>query len=202
MQDLEQFLHASDELPVLVRAALAHVQFETIHPFLDGNGRVGRLLITLLLCSAGKLTQPLLYLSLFFKQNRNDYFRLLDTVRQQGDWEAWIAFFLDGVATTADAAVATAKRLIELFDADRSRIQGAGRRASSALRVHDALKTRPVSRLQDIAKSTGLSFPTVAAGMRSLIDMQIAREVTGKQRHRVFSYDRYLDVLNEGTENS
>jgi Fic family protein len=202
MQDLEQFLHASDELPVLVRAALAHVQFETIHPFLDGNGRVGRLLITLLLCSAGKLTQPLLYLSLFFKQNRNDYFRLLDTVRQQGDWEGWIAFFLDGVATTADAAVATAKRLIQLFDADRSRIQGAGRRASSALRVHDALKTRPVSRLQDIAKSTGLSFPTVAAGMRSLIDMQIAREVTGKQRHRVFSYDRYLDVLNEGTENS
>lgn len=201
MRDLEQFLHASDDLPALVRAALAHVQFETIHPFLDGNGRVGRLLITILLCGAGKLQQPLLYLSLFFKQHRSDYYRLLDTVREQGDWEAWLAFFLEGVVQTADGAVETAKRLMALFDADRGRIQQAGRRASSALRVHEALKARPVHRLQDIARSTGLSFPTAAAGMQVLVDLQIAREVTGKRRNRVFAYDSYLGELNEGTEN-
>ena len=202
MRDLELFLHAeNDNLPVLVRAALAHVQFETIHPFLDGNGRVGRLLISLLLFSAGRLSQPLLYLSLFFKQHRGEYYRLLDLVRSEGDWEAWIAFFLDGVVKTADGAVETARRLMALFDADRSRVQQAGRKASSALRVHDALKARPVHRLQDVAKSTGLSFPAANAGMKLLIDLQIVREVTGKQRNRVFAYDSYLNLLNEGTEN-
>ena len=202
MRDLELFLHAAeDDLPVLVRAALAHVQFETIHPFLDGNGRVGRLLITLLLCSAGRLSQPLLYLSLFFKQHRSEYYRLLDLVRREGDWEAWIAFFLDGVVKTADGAVETAKRLMTLFDDDRGKIQQAGRRASSALRVHDALKARPVHRLQDIATATGLSFPTASAAMMLLIDLRIVREITGKQRNRVFAYDSYLSVLNEGTEN-
>jgi len=202
MRDLERFLHAAeDDLPVLVRAALAHVQFETIHPFLDGNGRVGRLLITLLLCSAGRLSQPLLYLSLFFKQHRSEYYRLLNLVRREGDWEAWIAFFLDGVVKTADGAVETAKRLLTLFDDDRGKIQPAGRKASSALRVHDALKARPVHRLQDIATSTGLSFPTASAAMKLLIDLRIVREITGKQRNRVFAYDSYLSVLNEGTEN-
>ena len=202
MRDLERFLHATnDDLPVLVRAALAHVQFETIHPFLDGNGRVGRLLITLMLCSAGRLSQPLLYLSLYFKQHRSEYYRLLDLVRSEGDWEAWIGFFLDGVVKTANGAVETARRLMALFEADRNKIQQAGRKASSALRVHDALKARPVHRLPDVSKSTGLSFPAANAGMQLLLDLGVAREVTGKQRNRVFAYDSYLSVLNEGTEN-
>tara|TARA_R110002072_G_scaffold302737_2_gene488218 strand:- start:45276 stop:46436 length:1161 start_codon:yes stop_codon:yes gene_type:complete len=201
MQTLEQFLHGDSELPVLVKAALAHVQFETIHPFLDGNGRVGRLLITLLLCHAGQLSQPMLYLSLFLKQNRTDYYRLLDVVRNEGDWEAWVTFFLQGVADTADAAVDTAKRLMALFDKDRQEIQKAGRKANSALRVHDALKARPVHRLQEIAKATDLSFPAATAGMKLLTDLKVAVEVTGKQRNRVFVYGDYLSVLNEGTEN-
>ncbi|MCA8977371.1 MAG: Fic family protein [Planctomycetes bacterium] len=202
MGELERFLHRKNELPVLIRAALTHVQFESIHPFLDGNGRVGRLLITFLLCSEGQLRQPMLYLSLFLKQNRADYYRLLDAVRQDGDWEAWLEFFLDGVAKTADGAVDTAKRLMALFEADRAKIQHAGRKAGSALRVHDALKARPVSQLQDITRSSGLSFPAATSGMQLLIDLQIAREVTGKLRNRVFAYDGYLEVLNEGTENA
>lgn len=201
MQDLEQFLHCDNGLPVLVKAALAHVQFETIHPFLDGNGRVGRLLITLLLCHAGQLSQPMLYLSLFLKQNRTEYYRLLDVVRNEGDWEAWVTFFLQGVADTADAAVDTTKRLMTLFDKDRQEIQKAGRKANSALRVHDALKARPVHRLQDIADATDLSFPAATAGMNLLTDLKVASEVTGKQRNRVFVYADYLSVLNEGTEN-
>jgi len=126
----------------------------------------------------------------------------VDTVREQSNWEAWLAFFLEGVAKTTHGAVETAQRLMALFDADRGRIQQAGRRASSALRVHDALKVRPVHRLQDIARSTGLSFPTAAAGMQVSIDLQIAREVTGKRRNRAFAYDSYLGELNQGTENS
>jgi Fic family protein len=202
MGALETFLLAkNDGLPLLVRAALAHVQFETIHPFLDGNGRVGRLLITLLLCHAKTLRQPLLYLSLFFKQHRDEYYRLLDLVRSDGDWEAWLVFFLDGVAKTADSAVATATSLIHLFADDRSRIEGLGRKANTALRVHDALKRRPVHTLQDVAKVTGLSFPAAASGMALLEQLTIAREITGKQRNRVFAYTAYLDALKEGTEN-
>lgn len=201
MGHLERFLHEDDiALPVLVKAALAHVQFETIHPFLDGNGRMGRLLITLILCDAGILTQPLLYLSLFFKRNRAEYYRLLDQVRAEGDWEAWLDFFLEGVQTTAAGAVATAQRLVELFNADAVRIQGSGRAAGSALRVHAALQERPVISLKEICRRTGLSFPAAATGMNVLLKLGVARELTGKRRNRVFAYDRYLRVLNEGTE--
>ena len=149
MGDLEQFLHADDDgLPVLIRAALAHLQFETIHPFLDGNGRLGRLLITLLLTVRGLLRQPLLYLSLYLKQHRADYYDLLDHVRHTGDWEAWIAFFLEGVRTTAEGAVATSRRLAVAFAEDRARVERtAGSRAGSALRVYEALRQRPVLRL-------------------------------------------------------
>lgn len=201
MSDLERFLHAEEDgLPVLVRAALAHVQFETIHPFLDGNGRVGRLLITFLLCHAGVLRQPLLYLSLYFKENRQEYYRLLESVRTEGDWEGWIRFFLEGVTTTGDGAFATARRLGTLFQEDRSRIQTNGRKAGSALRVHEALKSRPVATLQDAALRSRLSFPAASAGMTLLIEMGIARELTGKKRNRIFVYDRYLALLSEGTE--
>lgn len=202
MGALEIFLHARDGLPTLVRAGLAHVQFETVHPFLDGNGRVGRLLITLLLCEAGVLREPLLYLSLHLKQNRERYFALLESVRQTGDWEAWLAFFLEGVRATAEIAVSTAQRLEGLFGEDRGRVTAVGRRAGSALRVHEALKARPLTSLQDVVAKTGLSFPTAASAMALLVELGVARELTGKRRGRVFAYDRYLTILNEGTEAS
>ena len=202
MTALERFLHArEDGLPVLLRAGLAHVQFETIHPFLDGNGRVGRLLITLLLCQAGVLRQPLLYLSLYFKQHRGTYYDLLDHVRRTGDWEAWLAFFLEGVKLTAEGAVSTAQRLSRMFQNDRDRIeQAGGRKAGSGLRVHDALKSQPILSLPAARRRTGLSFQAVASAMDLLITHGIAREITGKRRGRLFVYDQYLSVLNEGTE--
>jgi len=201
MAALERFMHAEDDgLPVLVRAGLAHVQFETIHPFLDGNGRVGRLLITFLLCHTRLLREPLLYLSLYLKQNRATYYALLDRVRREGDWEAWLAFFLDGVRETAEGAVSTAQRLAAMFQDDRRQVEPAGRRVGSALRVHEALKARPILSLPAICDATGLSFPAAASGMDLLADLGIARELTGKRRNRLFVYDRYLAILNEGTE--
>jgi Fic family protein len=201
MSDLERFLHAEgDGLPVLIKAALAHVQFETIHPFLDGNGRVGRLLITFLLCHASVLREPLLYLSLYLKQHRDEYYRLLGAGRHDGDWEKWIAFFLEGVAQTAEGAVSTARRLVALFEDDRARIQGQGRRAGSALRVHDAFKARPLITLQEVARRVDISFPAAGAGMDVLVELGVARELTGKKRNRVFVYDRYLATLTEGME--
>lgn len=201
MSALESFLHdEKDGLPVLTRAGLAHVQFETIHPFLDGNGRVGRLIITLLLCHAGVLREPLLYLSLYLKQNRGRYYELLDLVRGAGDWEAWLAFFFEGVQLTAQGAVATAQRLEAMFRADRTRIEGAGRRAGSALRVHEALKARPLLSMPAVSRSTGLSFPAASSGMDLLAGLAIARELTGRRRNRLFVYDRYLSILSEGTE--
>ena len=144
MGELERFLHTEHPgVDPLLRAGMAHLQFETVHPFLDGNGRVGRLLITLLLNHDGLLRHPLLYLSLYFKQNRMEYYDLLDIVRRTGDWEAWLRFFLEGVAQTAEAAVATAESLLALFDQDEAQIQAQGRRAGSALRVHQAMKERP-----------------------------------------------------------
>jgi Fic family protein len=201
MGSLEQFLHeAGDGLPALVRAGLAHVQFETIHPFLDGNGRVGRLLITLLLCQAGILRDPLLYLSLYFKQHREAYYGHLDSVRRDGDWEAWLVFFLEGVRETAESAVNTAHALADLFQNDRDRIAPTGRRAGSALRVHAALEARPLASVQDVCARTGLSFPAVGSAMDLLVELGIARELTGRRRNRVFAYDRYLSILSEGTE--
>jgi Fic family protein len=200
MSQLERFLHGDDRQLVLIRAALAHVQFETIHPFLDGNGRVGRLLITLLLCEAAVLREPLLYLSLFFKQHRDEYYRLLTRVRELGDWEAWLAFFLRGVRSTAEGAVATAQRLTLLFKEDHDRLTTLGRRAGSVIRVHDALKMRPLLSVQDACARTALSFPAAGSALDTLVKLGIARELTGKRRNRVFAYDRYLSIMSEGTE--
>ena len=201
MAELERFLHAEDDgLPILVRAGLAHVQFETIHPFLDGNGRVGRLLITLLLCEAGVLSQPLLYLSVYFKRHRDRYYELLDRVRQTGDWEAWLTFFLQGVQETAENAAATARRLTERFAADRERLATEGRRAGSALRVHVALQERPILSIPETRKRTHLAFPTVSAAMRLLEATGVVREITGFSRNRVYVYGEYLRILNEGVE--
>ena len=202
MGALERFLHAEDDgLPVLVRAALAHVQFETVHPFLDGNGRIGRLLITLLLAVRGVLHQPLLYLSLYLKEHRAEYYDLLQRVRGDGDWEAWLDFFLEGVRSTAEAAVQTSRRLADVFAADRAAIQQAGgSRAGSILRVYEAMKERPVLRISTVCERTGLTFPTASAAMKRLVAQGIAREATGRRRGQVFVYDAYVSILNEGTE--
>lgn len=201
MSELEKAYHDPFVgYPVLVTAALTHVQFETIHPFLDGNGRLGRLLIPLLLHDAGLLQQPLLYLSLYFKQHREEYYRLLDRVRARGDWEAWLDFFLEGVATTATGAVDTAQRLVRLYREDTARVQSRGRASGTGLRVLAALHDRPILNLNDAASRTGLTFPTVAKAMTSLIELGIVRELTGNRRNRVFAYDKYLAVLAEGTE--
>ena len=204
MAAFERFLHAEDDgLPVLLRAGLAHVQFETIHPFLDGNGRVGRLLVTLLLCHAGVLRQPLLYLSLYFKQYRATYYELLNHVRRTGDLESWLSFFLEGVHLTATGAVSTAQRLAQMFQNDRNRIETTeGRRAGSVLRVHEVLKERPALSLSEVCNRTTLSFPAASSAMERLVEYGIAREITGKRRGRVFIYDGYLSILNEGLETS
>jgi len=201
MAALERFLH--DEhmpYPGLIRAALAHVQFETVHPFLDGNGRIGRLLIAFILHHDGILSQPLLYLSLYFKQHRAEYYRLLDEVRLEGDWEVWVDFFLDGVGQTAAGAVDSAKDLVALFQEDRQRVQGLGRTAATTLRVFAALCQRPLVTLNQVRDRSGISFPSAAKGMDALVGLGIARELTGQRRNRIFAYDRYLSILNEGTE--
>ncbi|MCT0212051.1 MULTISPECIES: Fic family protein [unclassified Synechococcus] len=204
MAQLERFIHGTaqneHELPVLVRAALAHVQFETIHPFLDGNGRLGRLLIVLVLIDAGVLQQPLLYLSLFFKQHRSRYYELLEEVRRQGDWEAWIDFFLEGIVTTASSAVATAHRLLALFSSDEARLTGLGRSGPSVRRIFQALRQRPLTSIGQIRAMSGLSFPTISKAIETLVELGIAREITGGRRNRLFAYDAYLAILSEGTE--
>jgi len=197
---LERYIHGKNAASVLVTAALAHVQFETIHPFLDGNGRVGRLMISLLLQQEKVLRQPLLYLSLYFKEHRAEYYRQLDSVRQDGDWEGWLDFFLEGVSTTAGAAVDTAHRLLELFRADEQRLTHRGRGAASTLRVYAALRARPVATLQDLAARAQVTFPTASRAMEAMVTVGIARELTGQRRNRVFAYDAYLKVMNEGGE--
>ena len=195
MGALERYLHAPDAPGALVKAALAHVQFETIHPFLDGNGRVGRLLIALILHHDGVLRQPLLYLSLYFKQHRAEYYRQLDAVRLSGDWEAWLDFFLEGVAVTAQDAVDTAHRLLALFAADRARILPRGRAAPNALRVFDVLRHRSVANIKLLADRASVSFATAARAVEALEQLSIVREITGRARERVFVYGGYLDLL-------
>jgi Fic family protein len=201
MSALERFLHGEPEnTPVLLKAAMAHVQFETIHPFLDGNGRVGRLLIPLLLHAEGALREPLLYLSLYFKRNRSRYYDLLNLVRQDGDWEGWLTFFAEGVRDMAENAVKTAKSLVQVGDEDHARIRSIGRLAGSCMQIHHALQRRPLTTVARLSKETGLSIPTVTSGLHKLEESGLVREITGRQRNRIFSYARYLDLLMEGTK--
>lgn len=198
---LEKFLHDDPApTPTLIKAALAHVQFESIHPFLDGNGRVGRLLVTLLLCAEGAMTEPLLYLSLYLKQRRETYYDLLQQVRETGDWEAWLVFFLQGVQETAEQGAATTRTLLQLFREDRARIEGLGRSAASALRVFSEFQAAPILSVTKIAETLGLSVPTVNTAVKNLEELGIVQELTGRRRGRLFVYRRYLDVLSEGTE--
>jgi len=198
---LEVFLHADrPDLPVLVKAALIHVQFETIHPFLDGNGRLGRLLITFLLCTAGVLREPILYLSLYFKANRRKYYELLDRVRTAGEWETWVEFFLTGIRDTSNQAAATARQILALFEADRRKIEGLGRPAASVARVHQYMERSPIVTIPATARRLAISSPTVAKSMEHMRKLGMLREATGRQRHRLFVYQAYLTILNQGTE--
>ena len=197
----ERFLHTDDTaLPPLIRAGLAHVQFETIHPFLDGNGRLGRLLIALILVEAKVLREPILYLSLFLKSRRDDYYRLLQEVRQVGAWETWMEFFLTGVAETAEQAVETAYRLMTLFERHRQQIGTLGRSAPSVLRVHELMQKKPMVTIQTVVDDLQTSFPTTGTALAKLTELNIAREVTGKQRGRIYVYSDYLALLSRGTE--
>lgn len=201
MGDLEKFLNdIPEKTPTLIKAALAHVQFETIHPFLDGNGRVGRLLITTLLCSEAILKEPLLYLSLYFKTHRNTYYDLLQQIRINGDWESWIEFFLTAIKETAEKATSTASVLIKLADEDRKKIQNIGRSSGSALRVHHALLQRPIISIPKICEITGLWTTSVTTVVKHLEQIGIVKEITGGKRNRLYKYLKYIDILNEGTD--
>jgi len=201
LNQFELFLHDEQTgLPLLIRAGLIHVQFETIHPFLDGNGRLGRLLITFLLCAQGALREPILYLSLYFKTNRAAYYELLDRVRTKGDWEAWLDFFLVGVRDTAEQAANASREILGLFNQDRKKIETLGRPAASVLRVFQHMQRNPIIAIPSAAKRIGISAPTVAKSLGHMINLDILEETTGRERHRLFVYRRYLDILNEGTE--
>jgi Fic family protein len=201
LDPFEKFLHEdSESLPLLVRLGLIHVQFETIHPFLDGNGRLGRLLITLLLCEKKALREPILYLSLYFKTHRNLYYELLQRVRIDGAWEDWLAFFLEGVESTADEVSRAVSKSLALFARDRKKIQTLGRAASSALRVQEYMQKRPIAGIGAVSKSLALSVPTVTASLQHLRKLGIAQEMTGHRRNRVFSYAKYLAIVAAGTE--
>jgi len=200
LDQFERFIHEdASRLPPLVKAGLLHVQFETIHPFLDGNGRIGRLLVTLYLCVEDVLRKPLLYLSLYLKTHRADYYRLLQEVREHGAWEAWLEFFLVGIAETANQAFDAATRIAELFKRDRERITVESERAGSSLRVHDLLQQNPFSTPTALVERTGLTAPTINAALADLQRLGVVDEVTGRRRGRVFGYRAYLDILNEGT---
>ncbi len=201
LSDLERFIHAeTPELPTIIKAGLLHVQFETIHPFLDGNGRLGRLLVTFLLCAEGMLREPILYLSLYLKAHRQTYYELLQRVREQGDWEAWLRFFLEGVAETAEGATEAARQIMALFAEDRAKIEALGRSAGSALRLHDLLKSKPLISVATATERLKLSHPTIGTTVNHLMALGILRETTGRQRGRLFAYGRYLDILSRGTE--
>jgi Fic family protein len=201
LSDLEKFLN---DQPVrhsaLIKAALSHAQFETIHPYLDGNGRLGRLMIPLILVHEGVLREPLLYLSLYFKTYRSNYYEMLQRVREHGDWEEWLWFFATAVRYTATQAVDTAKALTALGEVDRERIRSLGRVSPSALQVHQAMLGRPVTTIPAICAATGQSPHTVGKMLAAMIDLGLVREVTGMKRNRIYEYTAYLDLLNREDE--
>ena len=201
MSRLELFLHDQPEpTSALLKVALAHVQFETIHPFLDGNGRLGRLLITLLLCEQKILREPMLYLSLYFKTHRPYYYELLNQVRLTGDWEVWLDFFAEAVIVTATQAVATAQQLLDLSKRDRDKISGLGRAAASTLQVHRALMEHPIATSGSLVARTGITPATVNKALGHLEQLSIVKELTAQKRNRLFSYEGYIEIMSRGTE--
>lgn len=196
----ERYIHTDDDLPPLVRAGLLHVQFETIHPYLDGNGRVGRLLITLLLEHWRLLTKPLLYLSLFFKRHREEYYRRLNAVRVDGDWESWLDFFLDGIATISDEAVTAARELFALVAQDRSRVLAAQNVSVVALRLFELLPRHPIVTVGSVVRLVDTTKPTASRAVEQLVAAGVLVETTGRKRDRSFVYGAYLEKLRVDTE--
>ena len=201
LDNFEKLLHDETlKLPALIKAAIAHVQFETIHPFLDGNGRLGRLLITFILCNEKVLNEPLLYLSLYLKANRQGYYDHLQSVRETGDWESWIIFFLTGVTETAKQATETAQTIIKLFNTDKRTIEASGKSTSAVLTIHQYMQKHPISNTNKIRTACSVSLPTVLRSMSALEELGMIKEITGKERHKIFVYDKYLNILAKGTE--
>ncbi len=201
MGQAEVWLHGQGhDLPLLVRAALLHVQFEIIHPFLDGNGRLGRLLVTLLLCAEKALSEPVLYLSLYLKTNRERYYELLTKVRREGAWEEWLTFFLEGVVEIATQSTEAAGRILAVFARDRAQIEALGRPASTVLRVHAALQANPIASTARLKQATGLTIPSITRALEALEKLGIVREITGRLRDRLWQYSAYLDILSEGVD--
>jgi cell filamentation protein, protein adenylyltransferase len=194
----ERALHDPTPFPVLVIVGLAHAQFETIHPFLDGNGRMGRLLITFLLCEYKVLREPLLYLSIFFKQHRQEYYDRLQAVRDHGDWEGWLSFFLAGVASVAREATDTARQVVRLRERLRGELPSKlGRRSGNGLRLLDALFQHPVVAVKSVEKLLGLSQPASLALVDAMVSVGVLEEVTGLRRNRIFEFGEYLQLFTE-----
>jgi len=201
LSSLEKFLHdETGKMPILIKAALAHVQFESIHPFLDGNGRIGRLLITFILCVDGVMRQPLLYLSLYFKNNRSSYYDHLQSVRETGDWEEWLKFFLQGVIETAHQAVETVQLVLKIFTEDRQKIENSGKASATTHIVHNYLQKTPIIDSKKISQYCKISLPTTNKALHHLIEIGILKEATGKARNKIYVYQRYLDILSESLE--
>ena len=201
MSQLEHFLHdPAMAAPAIVRAGLAHAQFESIHPFLDGNGRVGRVLVALIMEQEQVLSEPALYLSLYFKRHQAEYYALLSQLRDHGDWELWLRYFIDGVTWTAGDCIAKAEELSDLFERDRELLLQQGRRSRSALQVHDAFVQRPMLNLAELQRLTGLSAGASTSSIETLQRAGMVSERTGQRRNRIFAYDRYVEILSEGSE--
>jgi Fic family protein len=201
LSDLEKFIHDDkQQTSTVLKAALVHLQFETLHPFLDGNGRVGRLLIILLLMSEGVLSQPLLYISLYLKTNRQRYYELLNSVRKDGDWESWLTFFAQAIEFSANSAVDTAKKLLQIADKDAELIEKQGRSRINLGKVHKQFQQRPISNSLSLIEATELAPGTVQAAIKRLCELNILVELTDKKRDRVYAYKAYIDILNQGNE--
>jgi Fic family protein len=200
LDNFEKFLHDQyGVVPPIVKAGLAHAQFETIHPFLDGNGRIGRLLISLLLVVDGVLTQPFLYLSLYFREHRAEYYDALQRVRTHGDWEGWLRFYVTGVEAVARQAGQATLDLLALFDEDRQRVQSLGRVAGTTLLVYDLLRERVVISIPYAARKLDITWPTAKSALQRLESLGIAKEISGRRRDRVYAYEKQLAILDRGT---
>ena len=199
MSDLEKYINGDDDLDVLIRAALIHYQFETIHPFLDGNGRIGRLLITLFLMEKKVLSTPALYISYFLKRNRIEYYDRMNEVRTKGNYEQWIKFFLEAVYESAKDAVETIDKLTSLHDNYCRKIEDLGRRAKNAMRVFEYLESNPIIEIQKTARELDIAFNTMSSIVKDLISIGVLEQTSTQSRNRTFVYKEYLEILKEGT---
>jgi Fic family protein len=198
LDNLEKFLHSPQPIPTLIKVGLAHSQFETIHPFLDGNGRTGRLLITFLLCEQNILQRPLLYISHYFKKYRSEYYDRLQAVRDSGNWESWLKFFLRGVYEVAQEAAATARKIVNLKEEHRQLVLNAmGRRSGNAIALLESLYFRPIFTVEHVEEITNLSYPNANSLIKALSDIGLLEEITGQKRNRAFSYAPYLAVFRD-----